>query len=169
MMRISLFVPKGKKNVMSLLDNEVSLTRNIQDQKYAKQIARGLNKIIINYEDGMIFFYDCDDDEFAMFPYAGKSFVYRIDKDFVTKPIDDLIKKNKYLLVLMDANSCTIGELNGKSIKMLWHKESFVPRKQDSGGQSAHRFQENRRLALLKWEKEIAEVLKKYYYGGVLK
>lgn len=168
-MRISLYVPKGKKNVMSLLDNEVSLTKNIQDRKYAKQVEKGLNKIIINYEDATVFFYDCDEDEFAMFPYKGKDFIYRISKDFVTKPINDLQKKSKYLLVTMDANECTIGELNGKSIKVVWHKESFVPRKQDSGGQSQVRFMENRRLALLKWEKEIAEILKRIYYGGELK
>lgn len=165
-MRISLFVPKGKKNVMSMLDSEVSVTKNIQDQKYAKQIARGLNKIIINLQDGYVFFYDTEEDEFAMFPYHGKDFIYRIDRDFITKPIEDLFKKSRYLLVLMDANECTIGELNGKQIKVLWHKESCVPRKQGSGGQSQVRFMENRRLALLQWEKEISEILKKIYYGN---
>lgn len=166
-MRISLYVPKGKKDVMSLLDGEIAVTKNIQDQKYAKRVARGLNKIIINFQDGFVYFYDTEEDEFAMFPYAGKSFVYRIDKDFITAPIDSLMKKNKYLLVTMDANHCCIGELNGKSIKVLWEKESNVPRKQGSGGQSQVRFMENRRLALIQWEKEIADVLKKYYYGGL--
>ena len=165
-MRISLYVPKGRKNVMQLLDNEVSLTRNIQDQKYASKVAKGLNKFIINYEDGAVFFYDCDEDEFAMFPYGGKDFVYRISKDFVTAPIDKLMSKGKYLLVTMDANECTIGELNGKVLKVVWQKQSYVPRKHDSGGQSQVRFMENRRLALLKWEKEIADVLKRMYYGG---
>lgn len=164
-MRISLYVPKGKKDVMRMLDLEVSVARNIQDKKYGQRIVDGLNKIIVNYEDGHVFFYDTDEKEFAMFPYSGKSFMYRIDKDFITSPIDDLLKKGKYLLVTMDAQECTIGELNGKSIKVLWHKDSNVPRKQGSGGQSQVRFMENRRLALLKWEKEIADVLKKIYYG----
>lgn len=165
-MRISLYVPKGRKNVVQLLDNEISLTRNIQDQKYASRVARGLNKILINLEDGVVFFYDCDEDEFASFPYSGKDFVYRISRDFVTAPIDKLLNRGKYLLVTMDANYCTIGELNGKSVKVVWQKQSYVPRKHDAGGQSAVRFQENRRLALLHWEKEIADVLKRMYYGG---
>jgi peptide chain release factor subunit 1 len=161
-----LYVPKGRKNVLSMLDNEVSLTRNIQDRKYADRVARGLNKFILNYADGHVFFYDTDEDEFASFPYSGKDFVYHIGRDFVTKPIDNLTRKNKYLLVTMDANSCTIGELNGKSIKVVWQKQSHVPRKHDAGGQSQVRFMENRRLALLHWEKEIADVLKRMYYGG---
>jgi hypothetical protein len=153
----------------TFLDNEINATKSIQDRSYAKKLYKGLTTICINFTTGKVFFYDTDEEEFCMFDYVGKDFVYHIGRDFVTKPIDSLMSKHKYLLVTMDANECTIGELNGKSIKVLWQKQSFVPRKQGSGGQSQVRFMENRRLALLKWEKEIAEVLKKIYYGGVVK
>jgi len=165
-MRISLYVPKGKKNIIDMLYKEVSLAKNIQDKKYGNKIQNGLYKMILNYSDGTVFFYDTDEDEFAMFPYKGKDFIYRIAKDFITKPIEDLQRKNSYLLVIMDANECTIGKLNGKTVSKVWHKESFVPRKHDAGGQSQLRFMENRRLALLAWEKEIAEVLKRLIYDN---
>ena len=164
-MRISLYIPKGKKHIGTLIQKEIALTKNIQDRKYGSSVAIGLNKILANLSDGKVFFYDTEEEEYAEIDYTGKDFIYRIDKDFITTPIDKLSKKNRYLLVLMDANECTIGELNGKKITCIWNKKSYVPRKHDAGGQSQVRFMENRRLALLHWEKEIAEQIKDIIYN----
>jgi peptide subunit release factor 1 (eRF1) len=63
------------------------------------------------------------------------------------------------VVVTMDANECTIAKV-GKDIELLWHKESYVPRKQDAGGQSAHRFQQNRENLLVWWLKDVAEQIR---------
>lgn len=59
----------------------------------------------------------------------------------------------------MDANECTIAKV-GESFDVLFHKLSYVPRKQDAGGQSQRRFEKNREIFLILWMKEIADNLR---------
>lgn len=59
----------------------------------------------------------------------------------------------------MDANECLISFMKGITAEILWSKTSYVPRKQDAGGQSAVRFQRNREIALNEWFKECNEQL----------
>jgi peptide chain release factor subunit 1 len=54
----------------------------------------------------------------------------------------------------VDANDCLIAFMKGIQAEILWSDSSFVPRKQDAGGQSAVRFQRNREIALHAWFKE---------------
>jgi len=70
------------------------------------------------------------------------------------------------MLVVMDANEATIGLLRGKSITVLWNKESRVPGKMRPGGQSAARFQREREEKLKHWMKDIAEEMKRIVYNG---
>lgn len=56
----------------------------------------------------------------------------------------------------MDANECTVANIEN-SIEIVWHKESFVDRKQKSGGQSAQRFERIRDEQLKQWCKEVAD------------
>jgi len=62
----------------------------------------------------------------------------------------------------MDANECTIAKVTNK-IDILWHKESFVNRKQDSGGQSERRFERIREEQLKQWNKEVYLKIKELY------
>lgn len=55
----------------------------------------------------------------------------------------------------MDANECTIARA-GADIEVIWHKESHVARKQDSGGQSQRRFERGREMELIQWLKEVS-------------
>ena len=62
----------------------------------------------------------------------------------------------------MDANECTIVKVTDR-IDILWHKESFVNRKQDSGGQSEKRFERIREEQLKQWNKEVYLKIKELY------
>lgn len=165
-MKITLYIPKDRKNVRDLLSQEINSASNIQDKKNRNEIIDGLNKIATHYkENGIAYFWDGNKLEY--FPYAGKEFKYYCGKEFIIEPmIASLHKKNSYILITMDANDCVIGLLNGKSIKTLWKKKSYVARKQDAGGQSEKRFEQNRELQLKAWFKEIAEKLKEIYYNN---
>lgn len=163
-MRISFYIPKGKKDVVNFLNKEISATRNIKDRVLAESIALGLSKFIKSYDgSGQMMFFDTKELELGCFSYSGNISLYRCDKYFISSPIDDLINKRHYLLITMDADECTIGEIRGKSINILFNEKSSVPRKQGSGGQSQKRFMENRRLALLQWKKKIGKVLSELY------
>lgn len=83
-------------------------------------------------------------------------------KYFCGKKFLDITYKDTagdYVLCVLDANECTIG-LVSDYIEVLWTKESLVPRKQDSGGQSELRFEKNRQLALVQWFKDCSDKLR---------
>lgn len=60
------------------------------------------------------------------------------------------------IVVTVDANECTIAKV-GNKFELIWHKESYVSRKQDAGGQSQRRYEKNRELELIHWIKDIAD------------
>jgi peptide subunit release factor 1 (eRF1) len=110
------------------------------------------------YAESKAFLYDSADDSLSVYNYPLNQFVYHCGKEFKTP--DDVNLENSYLLVVMDANECTIGMLNGKKITTLWSKTSYIPGKQRQGGQSANRFQHLRAEALKQWFKTIALKMK---------
>lgn len=87
--------------------------------------------------------------------------LYRCDKDFKLDLLRDMLEsKESYGLVVMDARDATIGILRGKSIQILVKTHSEVPGKMKAGGQSAHRFQQNRELAAKQHYKKVADYMK---------
>lgn len=88
--------------------------------------------------------------------YSGNIKKYFCGNTFL---IIDENPRDKLLICLLDANECIIGYCDGISFNPIWKKESFVPRKQDAGGQSEKRFERNRELALLDWFKTINKKL----------
>lgn len=78
--------------------------------------------------------------------YCGKHWIELEERD----------DSNSILVCLIDANDVLIAIVTGQTIEVLHKDSSLVPRKQDAGGQSAKRFQENRDLALNHWFKDKA-------------
>ena len=75
--------------------------------------------------------------------------------------------EEQYVLCVIDANECSIGVVN-ENIETLWHKESFVSRKVDAGGQSASRYQMNRENELVQWLKDCSDALRSLVNGRKL-
>jgi len=71
--------------------------------------------------------------------------------------------KEIYGLVVMDARDASLALLKGKRIVPLLKTHSHVPGKMKAGGQSSHRFQANRDLAVKDHLKKVAEYMKEQF------
>lgn len=158
-MKISYYIPKGKQSYKRFLDKEIALAPNIKDKNMRTSISSGLKKIRAQATDGKAYFWDGE--ELFVVDYFGKSGQYRCDREFFIDPLK-IGKKSRYLLVVMDANDCIIGELRGKRIVKLWKESSHVPRKHDAGGQSQARFERARSESLKHWMKKVGHKVMGY-------
>lgn len=94
-------------------------------------------------------------------PIPIKTRIYRCDKNFQLDILRDILDvKEIYGLVVLDARDATIAQLKGKVIIPLMKTHSHVPGKMKAGGQSAHRFQQNRDLAVKAHLKKVADYVK---------
>ena len=108
----------------------------------------------------------CDDNGFLdIQEYKGNEKKYYCGNQFyVYKYVNP---EEQYVLCVIDANECTIGVVSDY-IEKIWHKESFVSRKVDAGGQSAHRYQMNRENELIQWLKDCSDALRSLLNGRKL-
>jgi len=104
------------------------------------------------YREGVALF--TDGTEVIVENYDGAQRHYHCGKDYLKVQVAHLPPK---LLVVVDANEATIGEIDGEQIGILWHEISMVPRKHKAGGQSQHRFERDRDRALKQWLKLVAD------------
>lgn len=154
-MKISYAVPPEKiKTAPVFIKKEIAQARNIKDRVTRKAVLDGLNYIANNLEGGCIYHIDAIEGVYGRLPYGALDTIYHCGKVFV---FPEEKRKSKYLLVAMDAQEATIGMLDGKRIRMLWHELSDVPRKHNKGGQSKERFQRGREESLKQWYKKIAD------------
>lgn len=87
--------------------------------------------------------------------------IYRCDKNFVTDILEEMMaERSVYGLVVLDSRDANLALLKGKTIIPIKKTHSEVPGKMKAGGQSAHRFAQNRENALLEHFKKIAEYMK---------
>ena len=92
--------------------------------------------------------------------------IYRCDKTFVLEPLEEMVEhRETYGLVVMDRREGDIALLKGKKIVPLVSTHSHVPGKFKTGGQSAHRFEQNRDLAAKEFYRKIAEYMKEQFLG----
>jgi peptide chain release factor subunit 1 len=90
--------------------------------------------------------------------------IYKCDKTFELQLLRDMVDiKEMYGLVVMDARDASLALLKGKRIVPLLKTHSHVPGKMKAGGQSAHRFQANRDLAVKEHLKKIADYMKEQF------
>jgi hypothetical protein len=86
------------------------------------------------------------------------SYKYHCDSIFDIEPLEEMLREcSTYGLILLDLREATIGMLIGKQIDVIRHLHSTVPGKQRKGGQSAHRFEQLRHIAIHDFYKRIGD------------
>ncbi|MBW2985922.1 peptide chain release factor aRF-1 [Candidatus Woesearchaeota archaeon] len=94
-------------------------------------------------------------------PVPLKTRIYKCDKLFEVDLLKELLAiKEMYGLVVLDRRDASVALLKGKTIVPLLKTHSHVPGKMKAGGQSAHRFEQNRALALKDHMKKVADYMK---------
>jgi peptide chain release factor subunit 1 len=74
---------------------------------------------------------------------------YHCDSSFLLAPLEEMLAEKKtFGLIVLDRREATIGILKGKTVEPVKHLTSTVPGKQRKGGQSSHRFQQLRLIAI---------------------
>jgi peptide chain release factor subunit 1 len=83
---------------------------------------------------------------------------YHCDSSFFLEPLEEMLRDAKtYGLLVLDRREATVGLLVGKHIEPYRNMTSTVPGKQRKGGQSAHRFQQLRLIAIHDFYKRIGD------------
>ncbi len=99
-------------------------------------------------------------------PIPIRTKMYRCDKNFQLEILREMmLAKEVYGLIVLDARDAIIAFLKGKTIIPLMKTHSHVPGKMKAGGQSAHRFQQNRELAVKAHYKKVADYVKEQFLG----
>ena len=92
------------------------------------------------------------------------SYKYHCDSAFYLETLEDMLTdKMTYGLLVLDRREATVGLLKGKRIEAMDHMTSNVPGKQRKGGQSAHRFQQLRLIAIHDFYKRIGDAASKVF------
>lgn len=144
--KISLYLPKGTKKIRNFLASEIATAKKIKSKDTRDSVVIGLTKILkhidpteLLHKQGYAYFFDHD--EFTVVPYDGIQKLYHCGRSLVLDPFTYLFNSNKYILMALDTNHCTIGILNGKRIQIIWDKEFYIQGKHKKGGSSAARFE----------------------------
>jgi peptide chain release factor subunit 1 len=89
-----------------------------------------------------------------------KTYKYYCDSSFYTEPLERMFSDKKtFGLIVLDLNEATIGTLKGNSIDVIEYISSMVPKKHKKGGQSAHRFQQLRKIAINEFFSKLGKVV----------
>ena len=171
---VSLYIPHDKQisDVTSQLRDEHGQAANIKSKMTKTNVQGALESLLsrLRYikkapENGIIFFTGAVDVganktnmETTMVepPEPITSYKYHCDSLFYLQPLEDMLRDKKtYGLLVLDRREATVGLLTGKHIESFRHLTSNVPGKQRKGGQSAHRFQQLRLIAIHDFYKRI--------------
>jgi len=164
---ISLYIPREKRisDVVAYLRDEHGSSANIKSKSTRDNVQSALESIMsrLKYykqppENGMAIFcgaISIGGDRTSMEaitiepPQPITSFSYRCGSSFETEKLDEmLVDRKTFGLIVLDRREATIGTLKGKKVTPLRHLTSTVPGKQRKGGQSSHRFQQLRLIAI---------------------
>lgn len=163
---ISLYVPYGKQlhEVTARLREEYDQASNIKSRITRNNVTSAIESLLSRlklYNDipinGVVFFSGAIDigkdrtniQTYVIYPPDPITFhKYHCDNRFYIDPLDDMLYDKKIFgLVVMDKREVTIGILRGKNIEIIDNFESMIMGKHNKGGQSAHRFEQLRRIA----------------------
>jgi peptide chain release factor subunit 1 len=164
---ISLYIPHDKQihEVSNQLREEFGQASNIKSRVTRQNVTGAIESLLSRLkliprapENGVVIFCGAVDigankTDMQTFiiepPEALMSYKYHCDSSFFLQPLEDMLHEKKtYGLIVLDRREATIGLLRGKHIEEMAHLTSTVPGKQRKGGQSAHRFQQLRLIAI---------------------
>ncbi len=173
---ISLYIPPDKQisDVVAQLRDEHGQASNIKSKGTRVNVQSALDSIIsrLKYfkqapENGMVIFTGAisiggDRTSMETFiiepPQPIKTYMYRCGSEFVLELLEDMLREKKtFGLIALDRREATIGTLKGKHIDVHKYLTSNVPGKQRKGGQSSHRFQQLRLIAINEFYKRIGD------------
>jgi peptide chain release factor subunit 1 len=173
---ISLYVPSDKQisDVINHLREEREQTSNIKSKLTSSNIQGALDFLSakLRYlkkipENGIVYFTGTVgteanrtsmENEVLIPPEPVVHYIYHCDSVFYLEPLEEMLREcSTYGLILLDLREATIGMLVGKQIEVIRHLHSTVPGKQRKGGQSAHRFEQLRHIAIHDFYKRIGD------------
>ncbi len=179
---ISVYVPQGydMNKIINHLQQEQGTASNIKSKQTRDNVITSLEKMIQHLklfqktpENGLAAFSGNvaereGQQDFQVWsvepPVPLNIRIYRCDKEFVLDPLREMMDdKNVYGMVVMDRREGNIAILKGKRIIPLLSTESRVPGKFKAGGQSAHRFAQNRELSARDFYKKIGDYMKEQF------
>ena len=104
--------------------------------------------------------------DFLIPPEPVIDYIYHCDSVFFLEPLEEMLREcSTYGLVLLDLKEATIGMLVGRQTEAIKRLHSTVPGKQKKGGQSAHRFEQLRRIAIHDFYKRIGDAANEAFLG----
>jgi peptide chain release factor subunit 1 len=173
---ISLYIPHDKQvsDVAAQLREEHGQASNIKSKVTRTNVQSALESAMARLrliprapENGVVIFIgaiDIGGNKTDMYSVALEppdpiiTYRYHCDSSFLLTPLEDMLADKKtYGLVVLDRREATVGLLKGKQIEPMKHLTSTVPGKQRKGGQSSHRFQQLRLIAIHDFYKRIGE------------
>ena len=173
---ISLYIPSDKQisDVTNHLKVEYKQASNIESKLTSNNVQGALDSLLAKLrslnkipENGIVYFTGTVDtganrtgmeNEVLIPPEPVVHYIYHCDSVFYLEPLEEMLREcSTYGLILLDLREATIGMLVGKQIEVIKHLHSTVPGKQRKGGQSAHRFEQLRRIAIHDFYKRIGE------------
>ncbi|MDD2440290.1 MAG: peptide chain release factor aRF-1, partial [Methanosarcinaceae archaeon] len=173
---ISLYIPVDKQisDVTNQLKDEHGQASNIKSKLTRTNVQGAIDSILsrLRYldkvpENGIVYFTGAVDiganktnmeSEVIIPPDPIITYKYHCDSTFYLEPLEDMLKDKKtFGLLVLDRREATVGLLVGKKIESFRRLTSTVPGKQRKGGQSAHRFQQLRLIAIHDFYKRIAD------------
>ncbi|MCG7851621.1 MAG: peptide chain release factor aRF-1, partial [Methanosarcinaceae archaeon] len=173
---VSLYIPYDKQisDVTSQLRNEHGQAANIKSKVTRTNVQGALESLLsrLRYlnkapENGIVYFTGAVDvganktnmeTTILEPPEPIVTYKYHCDSSFYLETLEDMLRDKKtYGLLVLDRREATVGLLVGKHIESYRHLTSNVPGKQRKGGQSAHRFQQLRLIAINEFYKRIGD------------
>ncbi len=172
---ISLYIPSSKQisDVTSQLKTEHGQASNIKSKVTRDNVQGALESLLsrLRYvevpENGIVFFtgsVDIGANKTSMEtsivepPQPIVTYRYHCDSTFFLEPLEEMLRDAKtFGLLVLDRREASIGLLVGKHIEHFRTLTSTVPGKQRKGGQSAHRFQQLRLIAIHDFYKRIGD------------
>lgn len=164
---ISLYIPPDKQisDVTAQLREEYGQAANIKSRVTRLSVQSSLESAMSRLKlipkppaNGVVIFIgsvDVGANKTEMFSAALEppdpivTYRYHCDSSFLLQPLEEMLADKKtFGLIVLDRREATIGVLKGKYIEPLKHLTSTVPGKQRKGGQSSHRFQQLRLIAI---------------------
>jgi len=173
---ISLYIPPDKQisDVTSQLREEHGQAANIKSKLTRTNVQSALESAMARLrliprppENGVVIFIGTIDvcgNKTDMYskaiepPEPITTYRYHCDSSFLIGPLEDMLADKKtFGLIVLDRREATVGILRGKRVDPIKHLTSTVPGKQRKGGQSSHRFQQLRLIAIHDFYKRIGE------------
>lgn len=173
---ISLYIPPDKQisDVTSQLREEYGQAANIKSRVTRLSVQGSLESAMSRLklipkppENGVVLFIgsvDIGANRTELFSTALEppdplvTYRYHCDSSFYLEPLEEMLAdKRTFGLIVLDRREAAIGLLKGKYIEPIKTLTSTVPGKQRKGGQSSHRFQQLRLIAIHDFYKRIGE------------